>query len=162
MRIRSYNAARREVVGVAGMLLVPSTICFTGVTGLFEDGVTGKAIEERTVEGVESSLVVRDVDGVWMADLLLGLFKETGVRGNGMKNSLGVPLEAMIRGLDGDARVGEGGSGIADLGVLRDLGDFGDKETRRSVRADCFGACKTREGRSARGMVGTFVDLMWS
>lgn len=162
--MRSYSAARRDVDGVAGTVSASSPNWLTGVEGLlFREGLDGNATGVREVLGVESSLIVLDVDGVNTPALAFRC-KETGVIGNGIANSFGVRLPTIIRGFVGDEeRLGEGGAcGSEGLGVARVLGDLGEMEARRWVRADCFGACKTSGGRSARGREGTTEDLMWS
>ena len=66
LRMRSYSAARREVVGVAGTVSASAPVWCTGVEGLEEVGVDGTD-EEVLVLGVEGK-AMREVRGVLGVD----------------------------------------------------------------------------------------------
>ena len=92
------------------------------------------------------------------------LGSDFGVIGKGMANSRGVLFDAMIRGFVGEEREGEGGHSRGAVGRegVAVLGDLGEREARRCVKADCFGAGWISRGSSARGMFGTFAALACS
>ena len=88
-----------------------------------DEGVNGVEPAIRKDEGVKGK-------GMPFVGVAVDLWREIdeGVIGKGMANSLGLDFPAMIRGFEGDERVGEGGyskvfevrEGVA---ILDDLGE---------------------------------------
>ncbi len=85
------------------------------------------------------------------------LESDKGVIGNGIAKSLSVRFPEIVRGFVGEEkrRVGDGGGSRTLEGDDRDFGDFGDREVKRCVSADCLGVLTARGGRLASGTWGT-------
>lgn len=81
---------------------------------------------------------------------------ETGVRGKGIAGSLLAPFKGLKRVFEGVfERVGDGGHVNGDEDDANDLGDLGERDTRRWVRADCLGGERASGGKLAIGTRGT-------
>ena len=153
--MRSYSAARREVLGVSGAVIASGPRWCTGVEGIEEElgGVSEK--EVRILEGVRNPSESRiRVDGVCGKGTrpLVGDTLRLGVIGNGTEFLEGVavrlegvagkgtpnaPRARLTGDLAGDFENAVGDGGVARM--VADAGDLGEDEASRRVRVEgCF------------------------